>query len=62
MRSELHADDGALFVAVQHPAEGKEPGDSSFEKPLTRWPDFTAGMPPRPAIVVIAREDGGPIA
>ncbi len=52
-------DDGALFVAVQHPAEEK---DSTFETPATRWPDFAAGMPPRPSVVVIIREDGGPIA
>jgi len=56
-------DDKSLFVAIQHPgeedAEGK-PG--TFEVPSTRWPDFVDDMPPRPAIVVIVKDDGGLIA
>ncbi|MGM0785656.1 MAG: PhoX family protein [Pseudomonadota bacterium] len=60
-------DDTALFVAVQHPAaDGTEafPGrdaPSTFENPATRWPDFAAGMPPRPSIVAITRRGGGTI-
>lgn len=42
-----------FFVSVQHPA-----GDSTFEKPDTRWPDFREDMPPRPAVVVITHKDG----
>ena len=51
-------DDRTLFLAVQHPGEDK---GSVFENPSTRWPDFKADMPPRPAVVVITRKDGGVI-
>jgi secreted PhoX family phosphatase len=53
-------DDKTLFVAIQHPAEEDRDGKpGSFENPPTRWPDFKDGMPPRPAVVVITKEDGG---
>jgi hypothetical protein len=40
-----------------HPGEDSE----SLDAVTTRWPDFREGMPPRPAVVVIRKADGGPI-
>ncbi|QDU68391.1 PhoX family protein [Engelhardtia mirabilis] len=51
-------DDRTLFLAVQHP--GNE-GGSTFAQPSTRWPDFSPDLPPRPAVMVAERLDGGPI-
>lgn len=56
-------DTKTLFLAVQHPGEEDAQGNpGTFENPATRWPDFKEGMPPRPAVVVIMKEDGGVIA
>lgn len=55
-------DTETLFVAVQHPGEGERDEPSTFESPSTRWPDFDAKMPPRPAVVAITRKGGGKIA
>lgn len=56
-----------FFVAVQHPGDDGEDWKafgrpSTFDDPSTRWPDFKADMPPRPAIVAITRKGGGKIA
>jgi secreted PhoX family phosphatase len=46
-----------LFLSVQHPSE-RSPSQSTV---LTRWPDFRSGVPPRPSVIVITRDDGGSI-
>ncbi|MCZ7649144.1 MAG: PhoX family phosphatase [Planctomycetota bacterium] len=51
-------DNKTLFLSVQHPGEDK---GSTFDDPLTRWPDFKKDTPPRPSVVVVTKEDGGAI-
>jgi secreted PhoX family phosphatase len=45
-------DGGTIFAAVRRP--GAEQG-SSFDRPATRWPEFTPGQPPRSAIISLTR-------
>jgi uncharacterized protein len=60
-------DDMAMTIAVQHPGiDGVKAWkpfgrESTFDDPATRWPDFKPGMPPRPSVMIITREDGGKI-
>jgi secreted PhoX family phosphatase len=55
-------DDETFFVAVQHPGEPDEEGAlGSYEKPSTRWPDFSPNLPPRPSVVAVRRTGGGRI-
>ena len=44
--------DGTVLTIARRP--GAEPG-TSFERPATRWPEFTPGVPPRTALVALAR-------
>ena len=46
-------DQKTLFCSIQHPG-----GDSSFDKPSTRWPDFDPSMPPRPSVIAVTHEQG----
>ncbi|MER9871852.1 PhoX family phosphatase [Mesorhizobium sp. M0195] len=60
-------DDQTAFVAVQHPGDGGEDWEafgrpSYYEDLSTRWPDFKADMPVRPAVIAITRQGGGKIA
>jgi secreted PhoX family phosphatase len=45
-------DGGTIFAAVRRP--GAEQG-ASFDRPATRWPEFTPGQPPRSAIISLMR-------
>jgi len=52
-------DGETLFVSIQHP--GDQTG-SSFDNPTTRWPaPMDSALPPRPSVIVVTREGGGPI-
>jgi secreted PhoX family phosphatase len=49
-------DNRTFFVAIQHPGQG-----SSCANPTSHFPDYKTGIPPRPSIVAIYRQDGGKV-
>lgn len=52
-----------VFLSVQHPGELRLEDNedaTSVADAGTAWPDFAAGTPPRPSVVVLTRRDGGP--
>lgn len=51
-------DGSTLFLCIQHPAQ--ETG-STFDDPSTRWPSFDPQTPPRPSLLAITRQGGGPL-
>jgi secreted PhoX family phosphatase len=51
----FNPDNTALFMAIQHPGEG-----GTFEEQISNWPDG-GSAPPRPTVVVVTKNDGGPI-
>lgn len=55
-------DGRTLFLCVQHPSEDVNTDQAiDYDRPATRWPDFKPGMPPRPAVVAVTKNDGGEI-
>lgn len=56
-------DGRTLFISIQHPGEvGLDREDATSIADLdTAWPDFVAGTPARPSLVVVTRADDGVI-
>ena len=55
-------DQRLVFINIQHPGEGPDIADAQA-KPLSAstWPDGKSATRPRPATVVIWRQDGAPV-
>jgi uncharacterized protein len=51
-------DNRTFFVAIQHPGVADK---VTYDKPVSRWPEYRPDMPPRPSVVAIYREDGGKV-
>ncbi|MEH6757827.1 MAG: PhoX family phosphatase [Parasphingorhabdus sp.] len=50
-------DGRTMFLSIQHPSEKA----MNVGEALTGWPDFSPGIPPRPSVIAIQRNDGAPI-
>lgn len=53
-------DGQTVFISIQHPGELRLADDedaTSIEDAGTLWPDFVAGMPARPSLIVLSRDD-----
>lgn len=51
---EFTPDNTGLFLAIQHPGDG-----GTYDEPTTSWPGESG--PPRPSVIVVTANDGGPI-
>jgi hypothetical protein len=55
-------DERTMFVGIQHPGEAPSGvNDPAHPKQYSSWPDGPTGGRPRSALVVITKNDGGPI-
>jgi secreted PhoX family phosphatase len=55
-------DESTMFVGIQHPGEAPSGNlDPANPKQYSSWPDGPQGGRPRSALVVITKDDGGPI-
>jgi secreted PhoX family phosphatase len=55
-------DETTMFVGIQHPGEPPSGNNSPADpKRYSAWPDGEAGGRPRSALLVITKDDGGPI-
>lgn len=52
---EFTPDSTTLFLSIQHPGAG-----GTIDNPVSYWPDGN-GLPARPAVIAVRREDGGPV-
>ena len=51
-----------VFVSVQHPGElrlADNEDATAIADAGTAWPDFADGMPARPSLIVVTRDDNG---
>jgi secreted PhoX family phosphatase len=55
-------DETTMFVGIQHPGEAPSgSNDPSNPKRYSSWPDGDAGGRPRSSLIVVTKNDGGPV-